>query len=193
MRENVTCNFDLYGDPRALGGLNTSLSTNGSISLELTWANSPGFHPPSDDTSATLVMLVEIGHELSEALPLWRQLGLLQRYLDMVTQGSYDSLALLPRYEDSPATMQLAAIKEASLSLLQEPDSIANLCRWAAGEDSGGQETKVTEMSEAMRQVTLGCRLNQDFTDRLWLLLIRCSKITDLLECMKLVFKTVNN
>nr|CAD7201720.1 unnamed protein product [Timema douglasi] len=193
LRENVTCNFDLYGDPRALSGLNTSLSANGSISLELTWANSPGFHPPSDDTSATLVMSVEIGHELSEALPLWRQLGLLQRYLDMATQGSYDSLASLPRYEDSPATMQLSAIKEASLSLLQDPDSVANLCRWTTGEDSGGHETKLTELSEAMRQVSLGGRVDQDFTDRLWLLLIRCSKITDLLECMKFLFKTVNN
>ncbi|XP_014293987.1 protein zwilch [Halyomorpha halys] len=167
-----------------------SSSIQSSTTLHASWTKL-SLEPPllHRSTEIKLHTRVRIGHGRKGLLFIWRQISLLNEYIELLSRLASDNLYAVPvlNLPSSKSVLEcLGNVADVSTlysrihKILKEP---------IKGFNSNNSDKKLEQVIE---QYSLKDKPGTDLTDRLWLLFIECSTYQELSGCIKELFIELN-
>lgn len=171
----------------------------GSVEFNLSW-ETPSFTVPLDRTAVKITINTSIGHENSEISIFWLHLTLLHDYLEIIKKWKVErnsSQGLYSRHSiDFPNINKLSlqfenssskSLQERLNELLQMPNEMTGMAL-----TSRITENEKRTLEDTVRKFT-NVKKAEEFTDRLWNLLIECTSYEELCSSFDKVFQAVKN
>uniref|UniRef100_A0A1B6H0B7 Protein zwilch n=1 Tax=Cuerna arida TaxID=1464854 RepID=A0A1B6H0B7_9HEMI len=180
---DVCCVYNIKDQP--------GMAKNAKCFLEARWQR-PSYDVPVSQADTALIVECNVGQEESQISRWWRQLTLLQEYMEIIkqwrqtrqVQHTYQRNSIrLPSFKSKEGN----AVPLTSLvqELLQKSDSMS-VCRQMAS-----PHNTTSALNSTIHELLTDKQKGQDFTDRLWSVLIEAESYEELVECFKIVFREV--
>ncbi|XP_046676822.1 protein zwilch homolog [Homalodisca vitripennis] len=166
---------------------------NSKCYLEARWQR-PSYEVPTSQVDTVLIVECKVGQEESQISKWWRQLTLLLGYIDIIKQWRqtqqvrhiYQSNSIkLPSFSSKEATDNAVPLTSLVQDLLQKSDSMS-VCRQVAS-----PYFTSSALNNTIHDLLTDKKKGQDFTDRLWSVLIEAESYEELVECFRIVFREV--